>query len=256
MKIYLDLVFFMNFFIDFLLLYTVNLVLKRRRKWYHLLLGSLIGTITTFFLFFSISPILLFFLKIVISFLMVRITFGKTDIKTLFINEFILYFISMILGCFLYYFKIETTYQKLGLIFFQTSIFSPILLLFIPLILYIYQKQIRLFKINYNAYHKVEFTYRRKKYTYTGFLDTGNHLYDPYHHHPIILLYDPNFTMIKEKTLYVPYEGVNHKGLLTCTRIKNIKIDSQDLNQEVLLGISQEPFHLEGIDLILHPDIF
>ncbi|MBE6147594.1 MAG: hypothetical protein E7168_04600 [Firmicutes bacterium] len=256
MKVYLDLVFFVNLFIDYLLLSTVNIVLKRRRKWHNILLGSMVGTITMFFLFIKIPNILLFLLKIIISLIMIRVTFGKTNIKTLLINEFVFYFISIVLGGFLYYFKIEISYKKLGLIFYTTTNTSILLLLLTPFFLYIYRKQIKLFKTNYHSYHTIEFKYRNKKYVYTGFLDTGNHLYDPYRHQPVIILYDPNFKLKEEKILYVPYEGLNNKGLLPCTKIKNIKIDNQELKKELLLGLSKEPFHLDGINLILHSDIF
>ena len=61
MKIYLDLIMILNFFLDFILLLTVSLVLKRNIKVTKLMLGAFIGGISILILFFNINNILLAF---------------------------------------------------------------------------------------------------------------------------------------------------------------------------------------------------
>ena len=64
MKVYIDVIFLLNIFFDFLLLLSVSLILRRHTKIYRLILGGLVGGISIIFLFFNISVSLLFFLKI------------------------------------------------------------------------------------------------------------------------------------------------------------------------------------------------
>ncbi len=259
MKIYLDLVFFMNFGFDFLLLLTVNLVLKRNRKLKAILLGSLVGALSIFFLFLPLNTITLFLLKVLISFLMVRITFGHQSPKSFGTNLAYLYFVSILLGGFLYYLNLEFSYQNQGLIFFHNgfSINFFLLLILSPIIIWCYIKQVKSFKTSYSAYHTVELIYQHKHYRYSGYLDTGNKLYDPYKHRPVILLYDPKLKIKKNtKMIYTPYIGLNHTGIIPCIVVEKLIIDKTIEKENVLIGLSQESFKIEGISLILHSDLF
>ena len=69
MKIYVDLVLFLNFFFDFLLLLATSLILRRNVNIKRILLGALIGSLSIFLLFVSINSFTLFLIKILISIL-------------------------------------------------------------------------------------------------------------------------------------------------------------------------------------------
>ena len=259
MKVYLDLVFFMNFGFDFLLLLTVNLVLKRNRKLVSILVGSLIGALSIFFLFLPLNSVTLFLLKVLISLLMIWATFGFFSWKTFFTNTVYLYFISILLGGFLYYLNLEFSYHKQGLIFFHNGFSINFILLFIlsPFILWCYLKQAKSFKTTYHAYYQVELICFGKSYFYTGYLDTGNKLYDPYKHRPVLLLYDPKLKIKKNtKLIYTPYEGLNHTGVIPCIVADKLIIDGTIEKEKVLIGLSQEPFKIDGVSMILHVDLF
>lgn len=64
MKIYLDLVLFLNFAFDFLLLSSVSIVLKRNIKINNIIIGAFIGSLSILLLFIKISNFTLFILKI------------------------------------------------------------------------------------------------------------------------------------------------------------------------------------------------
>ena len=81
MKIYVDLVLFLNFFFDFLLLLATSLILKRYVKIKKIFLGALIGSLSIFLLFVSIISFTLFLIKILISILMILTCFGYKTIK-------------------------------------------------------------------------------------------------------------------------------------------------------------------------------
>ena len=67
MKLYLDLIFLLNIWFDFLLLLSVAWLLKRNIKIKRIFIGSLIGGVTIFILFINLGEIELFFFKIIVS---------------------------------------------------------------------------------------------------------------------------------------------------------------------------------------------
>lgn len=256
MKIYLDLVFFINFFFDFLLLVTVKIVLKRKIKLKRLLLGSLVGALSIFLLFIKLNSVSLFILKIIISLLMVYIAFGYNSKSEYIKNILYLYFISIILGGFLYYLNLEFSYKNTGLVFFHNgfSINFILLLILSPIILYLYIKQDRVLKTRNNYYYEVEMYYKNKKYIYHAYLDSGNKLYDPYKKKPIIILYDPSIKI--KNPIYIPYNTLDNTGILECFKADKIMLDNNTEIIKPLVALSKDSFKIDEIDMILHPDLF
>ena len=119
MKIYLDLVMILNFAIDFILLLTVSLILKRNVKITRIMLGAFIGGVSILFLFFNVNSVVLFLFKLIISILMIIMSFGFRDIKYTLVNLLYLYMSSIILGGFLYLLNLEFSYKHIGIIFFN-----------------------------------------------------------------------------------------------------------------------------------------
>ena len=174
---------------------------------------------------------------------MVIIAFGYKNIKYTIYNALYLYMTSIILGGFTYYLNIE--YKNLNYL---------ILILIAPLILYIFIKSMKALKEIKNYYYKVSIVfYDSYKINVTGFLDTGNKLVDPITNKPIILI---NKKKIKgciriRSPMYVPYNSLNHHGLLKCFKPKSIYVNDKLLNG-YLIGLSEESFKLNGIDCLLN----
>ena len=89
MKLYIDLLLFLNFAFDFILLLTTNILLKRQAKIFNITLGAFIGSLSTLVLFFNINSLQLFLIKIYLSIIMCLITFSFKDIKYMIINIFL-----------------------------------------------------------------------------------------------------------------------------------------------------------------------
>lgn len=255
MKIYLDLVFLINFMFDLLLLITVKIVLKRKVKWYRILFGSIVGAFSIFLLFIKLNSVTLFLFKVVISILMVIISFGIKTKSYFFKNTLYLYFISIILGGFLYYLNLEFSYENVGMIFFHNGFSINFILLIIlsPIILYLYVKQDKELKVINNYYYEVEIYYKNRVFSYKAYLDTGNKLYDPYFHNPIILLYDDKFLNI-DNPIYVPYHSVENDGLLKCFKADKIILNSEKIVKKPLVALSKTPFKIDDIQVLLHND--
>lgn len=256
MKLYIDLLFLLNLSFDFILLLATSIILKRNTKITRILLGALVGACSIFILFLRISTLMLFFIKLIIAFLMVIVTFKFKDLRYTIRNITFLYTLSIILGGFLYLLNIEFSYKNSGIVFYHNglSINWIVLLIISPIIIYLYVKQAIMLKNNYSNYYKVDIYFKdNKKLQLNAFLDTGNHLTDPYKNRPIILVHSKEiYKYINEKNmLLVPYTSLNNKNLLKCIKAEKIEIKGVGCNNKFLIGISEEKIKIDGVDCIL-----
>ena len=258
MKIYLDLIFLLNFSFDFILLLTVSIILKRNVKIIRLILGSIIGSLSTFLLFLDLNNIELFLYKLFISIVMLLITFKYKNIKYTLKNMEYLYITSIILGGFLYLLNLEFSYKNEGIIFYHNGLSVNFIFLIIlsPIILYLYIKQVKELKNNYSYYHKLNIYYKDKIIKINSYLDTGNKLKDPYLSRPIIII---NNKLIEDKYLddyiLVPMDTINSHSMLKCIKVDKIEIDGKELKKNVLIGLSPKKIKMEGIDSIIGKSI-
>lgn len=251
MKIYVDIVLFLNFGFDLILLLTTAILLKRKVKGYRLLLGAFLGSLSTLCLFISMTSFTLFIVKVLISIFMILCAFGYQDRKFFFKNISCLYMVSIVLGGFLYFLNIQFSYKNDGLIFYHDGISINVWLLIIisPIILKIYIKQNKYIKINYKYYHQVEIYLKNERIECTGYLDTGNKLVDPYFHRAVLLIDEKK---IKDKscfTILVPYQTIGNQGMIYCTNPNRIIIDGVEC--KALVGISEKRIKIDGVDCIL-----
>lgn len=256
MKVYIDLILVLNFLIDLVLLITTSYVLKRNVKSSRLVLGALIGSLTTLFLFIKVNSLELFLLKVVISILMTVTTFSYRNIKYTLKNISYLYIVSIILGGFIYFLNIQFSYKNIGLLFkrYGLSINYVFILLFSPLILYLYTRQVKELKNNYADYYKVDIYLNNYLIKVNAFLDTGNKLTDPYLKRPVIILnkkkliYDINeFQMV-----LVPYRTISESKVLDCIIASKVDIKGIGSKNNVLIGLMEDNININGVDLILN----
>ncbi len=189
---------------------------------------------------------------------MVLTSFGFKNIKYTLNNLIYLYLLSIILGGFLYYINDELSYKNEGLIFFHNGFSINIILVLIlsPIIIFIYVKKSRKLKEEYSKHYEVEITFLNNKTSYlTGFLDTGNDLYDPYQKRPILVINKSILNGYNPRCILVPCYTVNNESMMRCFRIKKIVVNGKKIDKEVLIGISDNNFNLEGAQLLLHKNI-
>lgn len=257
MKVYLDLVFLLNFGFDFLLLLSVSYLLKRQVSLFACIKGAFVGALSIFFLFLPLSSLLLFFLKVIISILMVLATFRFQNKRYFIKNILYLYLNSIVLGGGLYVLNVQFSMKQKGLVFFHDGISMNFWILIIasPLIISFYLKQLKQLKTNYASYYAVSFSFHEKEYHVTAFLDTGNQLQDPYMKKPVILVNPSTLKTTVEHPIYVPYHAVGKDGLLSCTLLDQIYIQGVGIRKKVLLGILEEDIRMDGVQMILNTKI-
>ena len=243
----------LNFFFDFILLLSVSILLRRNVSIYKILGGAFIGGISILFLFFEISSLMLFIYKFMISVLMVLISFNYKNLKFTCQNILFLYTASIILGGFLYFLNVEFSYQQYGLIFINNglSINVIFLIIFCPIIIYIYVRQGLLLKNNYSNYYKVTIYYNDKKYFFNAYLDTGNNLSVPLTNKPVILI---NKKIKVKHFFYIPYKGVNSEGIIKCFKVDKILINDL-IKKNVIVGLLTDKIKIDGVDCLLNKRI-
>ena len=86
MTVYIDLLWILNFFLDMVILLIVSFTLKRNVSFKRILLGSLIGSLSTILIFFKLSNLLLNILKLILAIIIIIATFNLGS-KKYFLNN-------------------------------------------------------------------------------------------------------------------------------------------------------------------------
>lgn len=245
MKVYVDLLLFFNFIIDFLLLLSVSKILKRDTNINKLIVGSFIGSLSTLFVFLNISSIQLFIFKLIISIFMCILTFNFKNINYTLKNATFLFISGIILGGALYGVDNQINIKN-----------KYLLLLLSPFIVKLYIKQMKLIKSNYNKYYKIEIHFDNNIIKTTAFLDSGNKLMDPITKKPVILLSNNKTKNINlEKFYYVPYNTIDNSNIIKCFKPDFIFIKDIGSTDNLLVGIMENDIKIDGIDCLLNESI-
>lgn len=238
MTVYIDLVLLLNIVLDSILLMSVSILLGRNVTIKRIILGSFIGSLSTLILFVSITSLELLILKIILGIIMCIVTFGYVNIKYTLNNIFYLYIISFIIGGGLTLIKDYGYYNYF------------VLIIGFIIISYFFIKQMKKYQDNYSNYFKVDVYIKGVLYKLNGYLDTGNKLYDQYKNRPVILV-SKKIKYNFEDIIYVPYISLNNESLVKCLKADKIIVNNKVFNN-YLIGLSDEKFHIDGINCILH----
>lgn len=243
MTVYIDLVILLNYFFDSLILLTVNTTLKRNVSLKRILLVSLLGELSLFGFLLS-NKYLLILLKLEVSAILNIFTFKYKDIFYTTTNILYFYMISIIIGGFIYYLKLN----NLSYLF---------ILLLVPLILFIYIKQNLNMKTTINKTYPLTIYFNNKrKLSLTGFVDTGNKLRDPITKKWVILV---NKKLLKgvvriRTPIYVPYHSLNNKGLVECIKPEKMVIEGREYTN-FLIGLMDSRIMINSSDCIINLEI-
>ncbi len=252
MKIYLDLLFLINFICDSLILLSVSIILRRNIKLKRIFLSALIGSFSFFVILININPILLFLLKLILASIIVIVCFKYKNIRY-FLNNLLYFFInSLILGGSIYLInlKLDNFAIKNELLFNFI-----ILVIFSPVIIYIYIRTCLKLKNEYSLRYKVDVYINSKIINLNGFYDTGNTLIDPYKRRSVIIVDKKYFEGMKLNILLVPINTVNGIYLLECFKPDAVYIKGVGIKYNLLIGMSEDEICIEGIDCLLNKRI-
>lgn len=251
MKVYIDILLLINFFCDFLILYSVSILLKRNIKLRKLLLSSLFGSLSIIVLFIKFNSLFLFLLKLLLASIMILMAFGYKNFKY-FLNNLVYFFLnSLLLGGFIYLINLKLKNNIIN------SLFNNYILSIIcsPLIIYIYTKYLLKLKNFYSLKYKIDIYIKGQVINLTAYNDTGMNIVSPYSNEPIIIV---DKGLINEENLnylLIPCNTVNDSFLMKCYKVDNVFIRGVGNINKALIGISPIKINIEGVNSLINKDI-
>lgn len=286
MTIYLDIVWLLNFGIDYLLLALTALALKRNYTQRRLILAAIFASLIVFFMFTSLST--LFFkawVKLIYSACIVLIAFGFKRWSYFLKNLFMFYFVTFVVGGGLfalhYFWKTDAEIVE-GLVISTStgfgSTFSWIFVLIgIPAVWYFSKQQIQqitIRKLDYSKLADVTIQLENLTIKTKGLIDSGNQLHDPFSRAPVIIIevfllreglseksiqqilnWDQiesgeRDELLQKRFTFIPYQAVGKTmGLLPALKPDYVKVEyeqEQFTTRKVVVAIQERPLSTTG----------
>lgn len=262
LEVYPDIVFFINFFIDIILIFILKKVNKKDSSILRMVLASAAGAGSAAIL--SIFPWMNVFLKFILmylaaSLLIILIAFGRLKISDLFKQWIALNLITYFFGGFMNAIYYHTNLRLFLVNLSRGSIFSniPLLYVFISagaicLIAIFILWILRLYQLHRPLTYDVELILKDRRVRTRGLMDTGNCLYDPLLHKPVMVmentlaeqLMTPEIKLYMEQVKnclegrkgeelqpdegfyfsFIPYRSVGKSGMLLGIRLDKVMI--------------------------------
>ncbi|MCM3594395.1 sigma-E processing peptidase SpoIIGA [Metabacillus idriensis] len=199
MAIYLDVIWFLNFSFDLLLLLLTAILLKRKIMKLRIIVGALIGSSIVVLLFTPLAPLAMHpFGKLFVSILMVLSAFGFKRFKFFAQSLFTFYFVTFMVGGGMmgahYFIQTEIGFAD-GILMTNSGGFGdPVSWLFVlvgfPAAWMFSRKRLddlEMKKIQYDQIVSVFIKVGDSTIPLKGFIDSGNQLYDPISKSPVMI---------------------------------------------------------------------
>ena len=220
LEVYPDIIFILNLIIDFILLFLLKKVNRKRCKVIRLLAGAAVGSL--FAVMVSIFPMMNSIIRVLImnvfaAILMIIVSFGRMKIPELIKQVIVLYLITLFAGGLLnslyYYTNIRERLIKIGnsLIFSNLSSWYVLVMIvcLIPLT-YAILWFLRWYQSEKRETYDVELIFKEHSVHTKGLMDTGNCLYDPVFRKPVMVMEDIVIQELLPCEVYEEIEAAKH----------------------------------------------
>lgn len=277
-KVYIDVLFIINFIIDYSLLLATSLFVKKRAQGIRLSLASFLGGLyasIAFFLPFGT----LFFLptSIFVALLMVMIAYGAKTMGTLFKNLATFFLVALVVGgcgfAILRSKQVPTSFLYAtngGILYADINAYALLAAFALSLTtLHIASGYIKKQRIKAQFLYTVTIEKNGKQVTDTAFFDTGNFLKEPLSQSSVILAeWDAIAPLFLDNTpaecvanapkdfSYIPCRSVNGITGMFAFRPDKIIVDKTSLENTALVAILEHPLDKEGSYHMLLPNDF
>ncbi len=194
MTIYLDIVFIENTLMNYIILYATGFVQKIKMKNFKLIISSTLGALYAIVTYMNIIPIYSsFFMKILLSIIMIYIAFNNENIKQIIKSLLLFYLASFVIGgcalALLYMISPQNVSFRNGVLVGTypmkiTLIAGAIGFLIIQYSFNLNKRQMKIKDLICN----LEISVNNKKVKTKGYIDSGNTLKDPLSNKPVIIV--------------------------------------------------------------------
>lgn len=200
MTLYLDVIWLLNWFFDCLLLYWTAILLKRRVPFWRVLAGGFLGSLIIVLSFTSYHVLAdKVLVKLLFSIFMILTVYGFGRFKVFVKNLAALYFVTFLSGGillglhYLFEYNVLSGQQSMykGINQFGDPVSWIFVIIGFPLAWQFSRRtleSIEMTKINHQQLVKVTVKIDEFICSVEGFIDSGNHLYDPISQSPVMIL--------------------------------------------------------------------
>lgn len=276
--VYIDVLIGVNIIINYFILLAVSKYSKISPKQCRMILGSVFGAVCSLVIFLpNLGFILNSLLKLVISVIIVFFAFGFHNLKTLFKNIALFYFISFCFcGVMLFIWFIAT---PKGLVVNNSVVYfniSPLIMIVTTLVSYIVIRVCnRLMgkKQNNIEICKIKLINNNSFCEFYGKIDTGNTLCEPFSQRPVMVvnedaikdiaedefskLLDINTTTstVKNKYRVIPFSAVGGSGVLPAFSPSEVYINGIFCKQKIYVAVCKNNILCGEIKAMVNPEI-
>lgn len=254
-EVYIDILFFTNFMMDFLLLLTVRQILKYRVPVWRVLVGSILGSgLTCLIVVFPLSGIS----RLILNFLGISTVMLVTGLAVHTLREWgkamgVLFISAFLEGGILQAFY---PYLRTGSLFFAAAVASY-------MVISGCWKLLLSIRNNRKRICEVTLFFGGESRTFRALIDTGNRLVDPVSKEPVHVVDGRTAGIIGVKNMhtfrYLPYSTVSGSGVMPVIRIEKmcVRAEQEQWIQKPVIGICKELISGNGeYQMILNADIF
>ncbi|MDR0914897.1 MAG: sigma-E processing peptidase SpoIIGA [Oscillospiraceae bacterium] len=249
--IYVDVLIFINMFIDFFLLMCVKKFLNIAARTRRVVLGSLLGGVCSLVAIIPrLNPVVNILLAVATGALVVFATFGRCAAKA-YIKRAAAFVFASIGFCgisILFYnlFKPSKMVISNGIVYYDVS---PVLLILLTVICYIVMRAIQ--KItgrqdSKNQIAEVEVTENGIVCRFKSKIDTGCNLTEPFSGSPVIIadksLFANRIQIPQQKKRVIPFGSLGGSGLLEGFKPDKVCINSIAAKEEIYIALSDNTF--------------
>lgn len=261
MIVYIDVVFFENFWMNAIILFATSLCMKKKVRKKRVVASAMLGAIYT--LVACIKPIAGIagvVCKTCVSLLLVTVAFRPTKMRELVSSLLLFYLVSIVFGGCALLVSMTFSQAKMQQGIWQLKASLPTILGSALLAYILWKTGVKILqKKEKQKRYELEFWFRERQLVCKAFFDTGNGLKDPITKEPVIILEEKSFCQLfdvpshrlwekmlsSSQTQYsiqmIPYQAVGKKdGMLFAIRADKIYLPELDLEKEQMLVAMQE----------------
>ena len=260
MTIYLDIVFLENILMNFIIIFATGVVIKCNCNKCRYIIASIIGATYTVVMYLNIIPLYSnFFMKLILSIVIVYISFAPKSVKKLIKDIVIFYLVSFVFGgcvfALMYFLQPQMAQMKNGV--FVGSYPIKIALIGGLVSFIVLQISFRIVKTKFSKkdiIFDIQIIINEKKVNVKALLDTGNLLKDPITGFPVIVIEHTSLNeVIPEKILRnldkilggdIDELTKDEKFSKTISRFRMIPFSSLGKQNGLLLGIKADSINI------------
>ena len=261
MTVYIDVVLIENLIMNYIILLATGIVLKTKIKNIRLIIASFIGAMYSIMAYIvTIEIYSNFFFKILLSIIIVHISFNPGNIKTLCKQIIVFYLVSFVFGgaafALIYIVKPQDILMKNGLFLGTYPLKTVIIAAIVAFLIIIITFKIVKSKLSKkDMYKEINILIEGKQITVKAMVDTGNMLKEPISGKPVIVVEHTCFDEILPKDILNNLEKILGGDLENIseetkskyiTKLKFIPFSSLGRQNGMLIGIS--PQYIEIIE--------